>query len=152
MPQGLIKPNNAILYAGEPEIQELEAEGTLILPGRLVMAGTAEYQCKVGTAAGAATILGVADVESGQRRQEAGTTSPDCATDYDAGDQVRVLRGDIVVLVVAASGSTIAVGTRLEAVDAGCVHQFATAPKDIGYALQAKTGNDNTYILAKLTI
>ena len=155
MPQGLIKPSNAILYAGKPQYQELEAESTGIKPGRLVMTGTAEWQCKVGTAAGAATILGVADVEPTERRQTTTTTDPDNATAYSAADQVRVLRGDVVVMVVAASGETINVGTRLEAGNAGVVKAWATSPKDVGYALTAKPtngGDDNEWILMKCTI
>lgn len=152
MPQGPVLPTNAILYAGTPLVQELEAEGTLILPGRLVMTGSDAHQCKVGTAAGALTILGVADIQHDHPLYESGQSTPDYATDYVAGDPVRVLRGDIVVMVVAKSGESIAVGDRLEAGDDGLVVEFATAGKMIGYALTAKSGDDNEWILAKLTI
>lgn len=154
MPQGVVLPTNAILYAGEPLVQELEAEGTLILPGRLVMTGTAGHQCKVGTILGEAKILGVADIQAEHPLHEKGFTDPDHATDYVAGAPVRVLRGDVVVMVVAKSGETIAVGTRLQAGDAGVVipHVVATGTS-IGYALTAPvTGTENEWILAKLTI
>ncbi len=154
MPQGVVLPTNAILYAGTPQVQELEAEGTLILPGRLVMTGTAGHQCKVGTVVGAATILGVADRQAEHPLYEKGYTDPDHATDYVAGDPVRVLRGDVVVMVVALAAEVIAVGTRLEAGDAGVVKAHVPATGlDIGYALTAKAaGAENEWILAKLTI
>ena len=155
MPQGLVKPSNAILYAGDPLYQELTAEGSGIKPGRLLITGSAETQCKVATEAGVATVIGVADIEATERRQTTTGADPDNATAYTAGDQVRVLRGDVVVMLVAGSGETINRGTRLEASGGGIVIASTTGVNVVGYALTAKPtngGNDNEWILGKLTI
>ena len=72
MPQGIVvpttlQPGNEILYAGQPEIQEMEVKTYATFgPGRLVIADTTEYQCQVAGAA-SAIVLGVADVPSDQK-------------------------------------------------------------------------------------
>ena len=84
MPQGLVQPNNSILYAGYPKYMEYEVKtATNMYPGRLVITDTNEYSIKVATD-GATTVLGVLDVEPNELRE----------TIYDAGDQARVITGD----------------------------------------------------------
>jgi hypothetical protein len=142
MPQGLVQPTNAILYAGYPKYLEYEVEtNTNMYPGRLVIAGSAEYQIVVGTD-NAATVLGVLDVEPNELRE----------TIYGAGDQARVITGDCIVLLKKASGATIAVGTKVQCAGAGMVDEYATATADVGYSLQAADGDDDEWILVKLTI
>lgn len=142
MPQGLVQPANAILYAGQPVVHEMEVKtATNMYPGRFVINDTAEYDVKIAGAA-SALVLGVLDVEPNELR----------STIYGAGDQARVLSGDIVVMAQAASGSTIAVGTKLITAANGMVSEGSTAGQVVGYALQAKTGDDNEWILVKLTI
>lgn len=141
-PQGLIQPNNAILYAGTPVIQEMEVlTATEMYPGRLVETDTNEWSIKVGQS-NSVVILGVLDVEPTERR----------ATIYGVGDQARVLRGDIVVMLLAISGATITIGLKVQCAGSGKVDEYATVLADVGYALQAKSGDDDEWILVKLTI
>jgi hypothetical protein len=155
MPQGLIQPANAILYAGEPEIQELEVKtATNLAPGRLVIQDTNAWDVKVAGAA-ALLVLGVADVMSDKKltdmQTEIATGAP--LETYSAGDQIRVLRGDIVVKCLAVSGATIAVGTRLIAAANGMVTAGTTAGAVIGYSLEAPTLTSLCkWVLVKLTI
>ena len=157
MPQGLISPSNAILYAGEPEIQEMEVKtATNLAPGRLVIQDTNAWDVKVA-GDGALLVLGVADVMANKKltamQTEIATGVP--LTTYSAGDQVRVLRGDIVVKLLAKSGSTIAVGTRVMAAANGMIKQFSGTAADalIGYSLEAPTLTALCkWVLVKLTI
>lgn len=143
MPQGLIQPSNAILYAGTPVVQEYEVKtADDMYPGRLVITDTNEWDIKVATDNSVA-VLGVLDVEAGERR----------STIYGAGDQARVLRGDIVVMLYAISGAVITIGLRVQCAGAGMIDQYATALADVGYSLQAKSpGEGGDWCLVKLTI
>ena len=163
MPQTPIKPANAILVGGNPLVQELTAEGSGIKPGRLVITGTATHQCKVATVATKETVIGVADVMPDITRQTVTSgvknTGPDNATEYTAGDQVRVLKGPIRVLLVAGSGETINVGTRLEASGGGivvtCTGDLSgeTVADQIASAVTTKAGTaDNEWLIADLLI
>ena len=139
MPQGLIQPTNSILYAGYPKYLEMEVEtATNMYPGRLVITDTAEYQIQVATDNSVA-VIGVLDVEPNELRE----------TIYATGDQARVITGDCVVLVKAHSGATIVVGSVVQAAADGCVDQYATGGAAVGYALQAKAGDDHEWILIK---
>lgn len=145
MPQGIPAKGgigNSILYAGDPVIREFEVlTATSMYPGRLVQTDTTNYQIKVG-ASDSALILGVLDRESTELY----------TTIYGAGDQARVLSGDIIVWVVAASGATIGVGTRLYSAGSGLVDEDDTSGVSVGYSLHVKTGDDNEWILMKCTI
>ena len=139
MPQGLIQPANAILYAGNPKYLEYEVKtATSMYPGRLVINDTNEWDIKVADD-NSVLVLGVLDVEPNELR----------STIYGAGDQARVITGDCVVLLKAASGATIAVGTKVQAAAAGMVDEYATAGAEVGYSLQVKTGDDDEWILVK---
>lgn len=159
MPQGLDHEMalNAILYAGQPEIQEMEVETvTTFAPGRLAIANTYEYSAQVAGAA-SAVVLGVADVPSDKKLTDYFTPSAGGAltATFTAGDQIRVLRGDIVVKLVAKSGETIAVGTRLIPAAAGMVAAGATAGQCVGYSLEDATTRIAAccdWILVKLII
>lgn len=159
MPQGLNHEmiKNAILYAGEPEIQEMEVQTvTTFGPGRLVIAGTAEYQAIVAPAT-SLLVLGVADVPSDQKLTEYYTPTAGGALTktFTAGDQIRVLRGDIVVKLVCDSAATIIVGTRLIAAAEGMVTAGTTAGAIVGYSLEDKTtaiAECCDWVLVKLVI
>jgi len=141
MPQGLVQPTNAILYAGNPKYLEYEVlTNTSMYPGRLVITDTNEWDIKVA-GAGALNVLGVLDVEPNELRE----------TQYGVGDQARVITGDCVVLLKKASGSTITVGLDVEAAAAGMVREYQTAQAAVGYALQAADGDDDEWILVKWT-
>jgi len=161
MPQTPIQPANAILVGGTPLVQELTVEGTGIKPGRLVIKGTAAYQCKVGTAAAKHEVLGVVDVMPDVTRQTvtsgAKVTGPDNATAYTAGDQVRVLKGPIRVLLVLKSGETITVGERLMCDDNGVVVTSTGAVSgavvaDVASAVEGVTSTDQEWIICDLLI
>lgn len=159
MPQGLIQPANAILYAGQPEIQEMEVETvTQFCPGKLVIVDTADYQCQVAGAA-ASDVLGVADVPSDQKLTLYYTESAGGAVTktFTAKDQIRVLRGDIVVKVILKSGSSITVGERLVAAANGMVTACTPdgpAEDVVGYALDtpADQATKCCWLLMKMTI
>jgi len=159
MPQGLDHEmiQNAILYAGQPEIQEMEVlTGTDFCPGRLVIADTAVYQCQVA-GAGSLLVLGVADVPSDKKLSwywaAPANGEGDPAHDFEAKDQIRVLRGDIVVKLVAVSGATINVGTRVYPSTIGMVTNTVVSGGTIGYSLEKKgTLAKADWVLVKLTI
>lgn len=157
MPQGKIQPSNAILESGTPIIQEYEAETvTHLAPGRLVITETNDWNITVATAASLG-VLGVADVPSDEKltsMQANETVSGAPTTTFTAGDQVRVLRGDIVVKLLLVSGETITVGERIEAAANGMCQAYTTALADIGYSLEDSGGATTTcnWILVKLTI
>lgn len=155
MPQGLIQPANAILYAGEPLYQEFEVLTTThMAPGRLVITDTNDYSIKVA-GAGAATCLGVLDIMADEKltlmQTEVQEGTPLAV--YAAGTQVRVIRGDVVVKCMGDSGATIAVGTKLITAANGMVTNGTTAGQVIGYSLQAITFSGVCkWVLVKLTI
>jgi len=157
MPQGLNHEmiQNAILYAGQPEIQEMEVETvTDFCPGKLVIANTAEYQAQIAGAA-SLLVLGVADVPSDEKLTDyyVPSAAGACTKTFTAGDQIRVLRGDIVVKVIAISSATIAVGTRLiAAATLGMVTNGTTAGAVVGYSLEAKTLTTCDWVLMKMVI
>ena len=139
MPQGVVQPTNAILYAGQPVYMEYEVlTNTTMYPGRLVITDTNEWSIKVA-GAGALNVLGVLDVEPNELRE----------TIYGVGDQARVITGDVIVLLKKASGSTITVGLQVEAAAAGMVREYQTAAAAVGYSLQAADGDDDEWILVK---
>jgi hypothetical protein len=158
MPQGLDHEmiKNSILYAGQPEIEEMEVKTeTLFGPGRLVISDTTDYQCQVA-GDNSALVLGVADIPSDDKLTAYYVPSAGGALSktFAAGDQIRVLRGDIVVKLVALSAQTIVVGTKVAPAAAGMVKAGATAGQCIGYCveLNADISTCCDWILVKLTI
>jgi len=161
MPQGLAASMiaNAILYAGQPVYEEMEVLTTSeFCPGKLVIYDTTHYQCKCAGAA-AANVIGVADVPSDEKLTAYYTESAGGAVTkaFTAADQIRVIRGDCVVKVIAKSGETITVGTRLVAAANGMVAACTAdsgAPEDIvGYSLENPTLTSLCkWILMKMTI
>jgi hypothetical protein len=159
MPQGLDHEmiQNAILYAGQPEMQEMEVETvTTFGPGRLVIANTYNYTAQVAGAT-SSVVLGVADVPSDQKLTAYYTPTAGGALTktFTAKDQIRVLRGDIVVKLVAKSGETIVVGTRLISAAAGMVAAGTTAGQVVGYSLEDATTRISAccdWILVKMVI
>lgn len=160
MPQGLDSDmiKNKILYAGQPNYQEMEIETQdTIAPGRFLITGTAQYQCKV---AGAGTLeaIGVADVMPDVKltamQTEIATGVP--LDYYDAKDQIRVIRGDVIVKVLLKSGETITVGERVEVAANGMVVTEAAdgSGKAVAYAVENSTAPATVceWILVKLII
>lgn len=134
----------SILYAcpdgAGPMVKEYTVQTvTDMEPGHLVEIDSDADSIKAG-ADNSVVILGVLDV------------APDIQIDatYVAGDQARVLSGHIIVWLEAISGATIAVGTKVQCAGAGKIDQYATATADVGKALQAKTGDDDAWILVEM--
>lgn len=144
MTQRPVVPANAVLCEGIPLYEEMEVEEkTNMYPGRAVIVGTNDYQCKVSGAA-STVVIGVLDIKSDGLY----------TTQYAVGDSARILRGDIVVVMEAASGETINVGTKLVVDAAGRVKAGVTAGQVIGYARTAKPtngGDGDEKILVRLT-
>jgi len=156
MPQGLDSTMiaNKILYAGQPVYQEMEVESdTDIAPGRLLIHGTLEYQCaKAGALA--LNVIGVADVMADRKLtlMQTETAAGTPLDYYDAGDQIRVIRGDVVVKLLLKSGETLAVGTKVEAAANGMIQAHTTAYADVGYSLEIRGAPAVcTWTLVKLT-
>jgi len=160
MPQGLDSGMilNKILYAGQPNYQELEVETQdTIAPGRLVITGTAQHQCKIAGAT-SLEVIGVADVMADVKLTAMQTEVPlGTPLDYyDASDQIRIIRGDVIVKLLLKSGQTITVGERVEAAANGMV-QTETADGSgaaVGYAVENSTAPATVceWILVKLII
>jgi len=160
MPQGLNASMivNKILYAGQPNYQEMEVQAdTTIAPGRLVVAGTAQYQIGIAGAA-SELVIGVADIMADQKLtlMQTETAAGTPLKYYSAGDQVRVIRGDAVVKLLAKSGQTIAVGTRVESAANGMIQkETLSGDSTIGYSLEDASTRIATvckWVLVKLTI
>ena len=157
MPQGLENEmiKNAILYAGTPVYQELEVETQdTIAPGRFLIKGTAQHQCEIATA-GTIESIGVADIASDWKLTDMQTET--CAGTpldyYDSGDQIRVLRGDIVVKVLLKCGETITVGEHLEVAANGMVVTTVDATKEVAQSLENITsGNYCKWLLVRMLI
>ena len=134
---------NKILYAGTPVYQELEVEtDATIAPGRFLITGTAQHQCKVGTA-GTVEAIGVADVMADRKLtlMQTETAAGTPLDTYDAGEQIRVIRGPVIVKVLLKSGETITVGERVEVAANGMVVTEAVdgSGKAVAYAVENST-------------
>lgn len=89
MPQGLVKPSNQILVAGNPLCVEMEiganATAAKMLPGILVIFDSTDYTVKEAGAE-ADNIVGILDVASDKLESDA----------YAVGDQCRVIVGECI--------------------------------------------------------
>jgi hypothetical protein len=114
MPQNYVMPANAILVNGVPLRHEWEAApGSAILPGDLVEFNTnycTHGEAKIKEAAALSElVLGVADVEPWHPKTVA----------YDAGDNVKVISGNIVVVLRLAAGNDVVCGDLLKPAASG---------------------------------
>jgi hypothetical protein len=105
---GFRKPNNKIVVAGEPLVQELKVEtATNMYPGRLVKKGTNDDDIVVAGATD--TPIGWLGYEHAHPDYRPNT--PDTA--YSANDRAPVLNGDIIIVGRLASGQNVAKGALL---------------------------------------
>jgi hypothetical protein len=146
MPQGIPAKGavgNAILYAGDPVFLEMEiTTATSCYPGTLVITdGSLDYGV-ITAPDNSVIVLGVLDVEPTEL----------ITTIYNAGDQAKVLTGDIIVWLKKISGATITRGLRVQCAGAGMVDQYATAQAAVGYSLHAASGDGTEWILVKLQL
>jgi len=119
MPQNYVLPANAILIHGVPLNEEFEAApGSAILPGDIVCFGT--NYCDGGNPrikecpANHEKFLGVAEQSHEGDRDDV----------FTAGDQVRVLDGDIIFAARLAANITIICGDLLKTAASGEVTKF----------------------------
>lgn len=105
-----VKPSNKVLVAGDPIVDECVTEGTLIKPKLLVIKGAGDHQ--IGLAgADARNVLGVADYDPRYNIEDA----------FPDKHPVRVLKGNIVVVLTLAESQTVNKGDRLKAAANGQV-------------------------------
>jgi hypothetical protein len=146
MPQGIIKPTNKILIAGEPIYQEMEVKTVAgMAAGRLVINDTGgdDYHVKVAPAA-SKLVIGVLDIMADEKLTDMQEDSAGGAPSqvYSGGTQVRIIRGRVRVKLYALSGETIAVGTRLESAANGMVAALDAARSGdtiVAYSLENVT-------------
>jgi hypothetical protein len=128
-----VRPENKVLVAGQPLVEELLTEGTAVKPRLLVAKGTGDNQVSPA-GAGATNVLGAADYDA---RYNIDDAFPDA-------HPVRVLKGNIIVVLILAASQTITKGQKLMAAANGEVQAFSPAAagdsaKIIGYAEESVT-------------
>ena len=119
MPQNYVLPANGVLINGVPLRHEwTAAPGSAILPADIVEFNTgycANGEAKImECAANSEFALGVAELEPWHDRTDV----------YDAGDDVRVLSGNIVFVARLAAGNTITCGENLKPAASGEVTEL----------------------------
>jgi hypothetical protein len=136
---GLKAPNNKILVAGTPLIQELNVENaTNMYPGRLVKKGTNDNDVTVSGAAG--ICLGWLGYE---QCTNAGFMPTDKTTIYAADAQAPVLYGGgFVVIGKLAASQTVVKGDRLVAAADGMVSKAAAAVTKAGSTPVTSSADD----------
>jgi hypothetical protein len=106
MPQGIVKPSNLIVAAGDPLIVEMEvganATPAKMLPGRAVIFDTTDQTVKE---AGAKAILevGVLDVTPNKKTTDS----------YAVGDQVPVIFGECICVMTLLASENVTRGNAL---------------------------------------
>ena len=156
-----------ILVAGLPLFMEFEADQT-IYPGMVVSLLEGETEGHVMTCDEGANAVGVADIAmatqdgNGSRRKAACDANVSQAEDnpYVAGDQVKVISGPIIVMLILDASENVIVGEKLQcATTSGMVEEYACLTTSDPCALVAEalesvtTGvGECAYIMAKLLI
>ena len=134
MPQHPVQATNAILVSGQPIIEEYEVQtATNMYPGMFVITGTAANQVIVATDS-SASVIGILDIMPDENLADMYTDS----RTYVANQQVRVIRGDCVVMARVDHAAVITVGLKVEVSDGtGSVAPYATPNCEVGIAEEA---------------
>jgi len=118
MPQGLVKPANQVLVAGDPITVEMEIGANCtaekMLPGRLVIFDDTDYSVKEADAK-ANNVVGILDVAPDKLE----------ATHYDKGDQARVIVGECIAKLPLLASENVTRGDPLVAAADGKVAKQA---------------------------
>jgi len=118
MPQGLVKPANQVLVAGNPLAVEFEVGANAteadMLPGRLVIFDDLNHTVKEA-AAKADNVVGFLDVDASKRE----------ATNYSKGDQARVIMGECIAKLTLLAAENVTRGDPLVAAANGKVAKQA---------------------------
>jgi hypothetical protein len=124
MTQWPVHSHHSIVVGGLPLYMEIEAaSGSAILPGDLVEFNNPGTDCTVQEAQADQTkVIGVADISP-----QSATTPPrggDRTTAYAAGDQVKIVRGPLTVMLRIATNSDIACGDYVQPASSGEVKEY----------------------------
>lgn len=145
-----VPSNHSIVVGGLPLYMELEAaSGSAILPGDLVQynsPGAGDCTIKEG-AADSTEIVGLADISP-----QSATTPPrggDRVTAYAAGDQVKVVRGPLTVMLRVATSETIQCGEFVQPAASGEVKAYICVTDNdcqrIAQSLETLTQNTTSF-------
>ena len=124
MTQYPVPSSHSIVVGGLPLYMEFEAAlSSGILPGDLVQFNNPGADCTIKEGqADSTTVIGVADISP-----QSATTPPrggDRTTAYAAGDQVKVVRGPLTVMLRIATNSDIACGDYVQPAASGEVKEY----------------------------
>ena len=130
MTQWPVPSNHSIVVAGLPLYMEIEhsTDGPDILPGDLVeFAGTSDCTVKAGQV-DSVSIIGVADISpqsatTPPRGSSRDATSPTTGG-YTDGDQVKIVRGPLCVMLRIAASSDIGCGDFVQPAASGEVKEY----------------------------
>jgi len=167
MPQWPVAPNYAILVGGLPLFHEYEAS-TTIYPGFVVQFTGADDPALVKPCADGGNPVGVADLAMAYQTGRGSWRKPLCvggARDstkdlpYIVGDQVKVISGPIIVMLILDQNENIIPGDKLMCAGSGLVKEYYCLTTSDPCALVAEaieaviTGaGECAYIMAKLLI
>lgn len=124
MTQYPVPSSHSIVVGGLPLYMEIEAaSGSAILPGDLVQFNNPGTDCTVKEGqADSTNVIGVADISP-----QSATTPPrggDRTTAYAAGDQVKIVRGPLTVMLRIATSADIACGDYVQPAASGEVKEY----------------------------
>ena len=124
MTQWPVPTTHSIVVGGLPLYMEIEAAtSSAILPGDLVQFNNPGSDCTVKEGQDDSTsIIGVADISP-----QSATTPPrggDRTTAYAAGDQVKIVRGPLTVMLRIAKNADIACGDYVQPAASGEVKEY----------------------------
>ena len=144
MPQGLVKPSNQVVVAGNPLKVEMEIganASTDCLPGRLVIFDTVDFTV-VAASAKADNVVGFLGSASDKLE----------ATQYAAGDEVQVIMGECIAKLLLLASENVARGDPLVAANNGKVAKQAVGAMAgqgsvIGWALESSNVTVDAEIL-----
>jgi len=150
MGQWPVASSQSILVAGVPLEMEFEAAGD-IYPGDLVEFDTSDCPRIKAATADSNGVIGVADISMGSYTGRGAKRT----VNYEAGDQVKVISGDILVMLRLAASNAITCGDHLQPAESGEVKPFVCGTDNdcqlVAQALESKA-EDTTqmqWILAK---
>lgn len=125
MTQWPVPTTHSIVVGGLPLYMEIEAAtSSAILPGDLVQFNNPGTDCTVKEGqADSTTVIGVADISP-----QSATTPPrggDRTTAYAAGDQVKIVRGPLTIMLRIAASADIACGDYVQPAASGEVSEYS---------------------------
>ena len=166
MPQWPVAPSNAILVGGLPLFHEYEAYAT-IYPGFVVEFTGADDPALITYCSDGGNPVGVADIAMAYQTGRGSWRKPSCENvesstkdlPYLSGDQVEVISGPVIVMLVLDANENIIPGDKLMCAGSGLVKEYYCLTTSDPCALVAEAienvvtgGGECAYIMAKLLI